>query len=144
MSRFEAGEESERTKGAECVAGLRFVERRVGNTAVETLAGCVSMLEKGMTRFCWTYLGTPDALNILVKVDIVDRLATDVEWTWCSGASQDISHSSSTITQARITTTLLFSIHKRFAEGAVISLHIVHPAKRLFPVDTLEVVSQDQ
>jgi len=144
ISRLEAREESERTKRAECVAGLWFMEGRVGDTAVEGLWSCVSMREKDMTSLCWTYLGTPYALDILVKVNVIDRLATDVEWTWCSAASENISHTSSTITQPRVTATLLFAIYKRLTEGAVISLHIVDPAKSMFPVDTFEVISQDQ
>lgn len=144
ISRLEAREESERTKRAECVAGLWLMEWRIGDTAVEALGGSVSTHEIVMTRLSRTYLGTPDALDILVKVNVVDQLAIDIDRTRLSGAPQDISHTSSTITQPRITTTFLPAIHKRFAEGAVISLHIMDPAKRVSPVNTFEVVSQDQ
>jgi hypothetical protein len=35
VSRFETREECERTKRAECVAGLRFVEGRISDAAIE-------------------------------------------------------------------------------------------------------------
>lgn len=46
ISRLEAREESERTKRAECVAGLWLMEWRIGDTAVEALGVNVSMREK--------------------------------------------------------------------------------------------------
>jgi len=98
------------------------------------------------SKLCWcqTYLGAPEALDILVKVNIFNQLALNFDETWLSGASQDIPDTSSTITQPRIATTFLFAIYKCFTKGAVVSLHLVDPAERVFPIDTLQVISQDQ
>ena len=56
ISRFQATEESEGTERAECVAGLWFVERCIGDTAVEALQGRVSMREDIVI---WLLLGIP-------------------------------------------------------------------------------------
>jgi hypothetical protein len=85
---------------------------------------------------CRTYLGAPEALDILVKANVFDRFAVDIDRPGLSGASQYIPDTSSTITEPGITTTLLFAIYERFTEGAVISLHVVDPEERVFPVDT--------
>jgi hypothetical protein len=72
IARLKTREECERTKRAKCVASLWLVERRISNAAIEALEGCVSVRAEDRLRLCLTYLGAPEALDILIKVDVVD------------------------------------------------------------------------
>lgn len=80
-----------------------------------------------MPFLCRKYLGAPEALDIFVKVNVVDHLAIDVDRTGCSGASQDVSDTGSAITQSRIASALLFAFYKGLTKGAVVSLHFADP-----------------
>lgn len=74
-----------------------------------------------------TYLRESNALDVLVEVHVLYRLAVESDRARLRSSSQNIPDAGSTVAQPRVSATFLLAINKRFAEGAVVSLHLANP-----------------